>query len=168
MKKIVTIVGARPQFIKAAAVSREIAHHQDIREIIVHTGQHFDANMSDVFFEEMHIPKPDYNLDVNGLGHGAMTGQMMEKIEQVLLEEKPDWVLVYGDTNSTIAGALAARKLHIKWLMWRQACDHSICECRRRLTVFSPTALVISCFAPPTKQLAICRKRGMIIWILRW
>jgi UDP-GlcNAc3NAcA epimerase len=114
MKKIVTIVGARPQFIKAAAVSREIAHHQDIREIIVHTGQHFDANMSDVFFEEMHIPKPDYNLDVNGLGHGAMTGQMMEKIEQVLLEEKPDWVLVYGDTNSTIAGALAARKLHIK------------------------------------------------------
>ena len=112
--KIVTIVGARPQFIKAAAVSREIAKHNDIKEVIVHTGQHFDANMSDVFFDEMEIPKPDYNLDVNGLSHGAMTGQMMEKIEKVLTDEKPDWVLVYGDTNSTIAGALAARKMHIR------------------------------------------------------
>ena len=112
--KLVTIVGARPQFIKAAAVSREVAKHKDVQELIVHTGQHFDSNMSDVFFEEMHIPKPNYNLNINGLSHGAMTGQMMEKIEQVLLNEKPDWVLVYGDTNSTIAGALAARKLHIK------------------------------------------------------
>jgi UDP-GlcNAc3NAcA epimerase len=112
--KLITIVGARPQFIKAAAVSREIAKHPEIEEIIVHTGQHFDANMSDIFFEEMSIPKPDYNLDINGLGHGAMTGQMLEKIEEVLLHEKPDWVLVYGDTNSTIAGALAAKKLHIK------------------------------------------------------
>ncbi len=112
--KIITIVGARPQFIKAAAVSREIAKHDDVEELIVHTGQHFDANMSDIFFDEMEIPKPNYNLDINGLSHGAMTGQMMEKIEEVLLKEKPDWVLVYGDTNSTIAGALAARKLHIK------------------------------------------------------
>ncbi len=112
--KLITIVGARPQFIKAAAVSREIAKHNEINEIIIHTGQHFDANMSDIFFEEMSIPKPDYNLDINGLGHGAMTGQMLEKIEEVLLKEKPDWVLVYGDTNSTIAGALAAKKLHIK------------------------------------------------------
>ncbi|MBN2745586.1 MAG: UDP-N-acetylglucosamine 2-epimerase (non-hydrolyzing) [Bacteroidales bacterium] len=112
--KIITIVGARPQFIKAAAVSREISKHTDIQEIIVHTGQHFDANMSDVFFDEMDIPKPNYNLNINGLSHGAMTGQMMEKIEEVLLKEQPDWVLVYGDTNSTIAGALAARKLHIK------------------------------------------------------
>lgn len=112
--KIITIVGARPQFIKAAAVSRAFAKHDDIEEKIVHTGQHFDANMSDVFFEEMEIPKPHYNLDVNGLGHGAMTGQMLEKIEKVLLDEKPDWVLVYGDTNSTIAGALAASKLHVK------------------------------------------------------
>lgn len=114
MIKVLTIVGARPQFIKAAAVSREIANHCDVQEIIVHTGQHFDANMSDIFFDEMNIPKPDYNLNINGLNHGAMTGQMMEKIEEVLLVEKPDWVLVYGDTNSTIAGALAARKLHIK------------------------------------------------------
>ena len=112
--KIVTIIGARPQFIKAAALSREISKHNNINEIIVHTGQHFDANMSDIFFEQMDIPKPNYNLDINGLGHGAMTGQMLEKIEDVLLEEKPDWVLIYGDTNSTIAGALAAKKLHIK------------------------------------------------------
>lgn len=112
--KIVTVIGARPQFIKAAVVSRAIAAHKDIKEVIVHTGQHFDANMSDIFFEEMCIPTPDYNLNVNGLGHGAMTGQMLEKIETVLLQEKPEWVLVYGDTNSTIAGALAAKKLHIK------------------------------------------------------
>lgn len=112
--KIITIVGARPQFIKAAALSREFLKHKDIEEIIVHTGQHFDKNMSDVFFEQMSIPKPQYNLNINGLGHGAMTGQMLEKIEKVLITETPDWVLVYGDTNSTIAGALAAKKLHIK------------------------------------------------------
>jgi len=112
--KIVTILGARPQFIKAGTVSREIAKYTDIEEVIVHTGQHFDANMSDVFFDEMKIPKPNYNLNINGLGHGAMTGQMLEKIEEVLLRENPDWVMVYGDTNSTIAGALAASKLHIK------------------------------------------------------
>lgn len=112
--KIVTIIGARPQFIKAAAVSREISKHENIDEVIVHTGQHYDANMSDVFFEQMSIPIPNYNLAINGLGHGAMTGQMLEKIEEVLLIEKPDWVLVYGDTNSTLAGALAAKKLHIK------------------------------------------------------
>jgi UDP-GlcNAc3NAcA epimerase len=112
--KIVTILGARPQFIKAGTVSREIAKHDELDEIIVHTGQHFDQNMSDIFFDEMKIPKPHYNLDINGLGHGAMTGQMLEKIEEVLLKEKPDWVMVYGDTNSTIAGAFAASKLHIK------------------------------------------------------
>lgn len=112
--KVVTVIGARPQFIKAAVVSRVIADTPNIEEVIIHTGQHFDSNMSDVFFEEMSIPKPQYNLNINGLGHGAMTGQMLEKIEEVLLKEKPDWVLVYGDTNSTIAGALAAKKLHIK------------------------------------------------------
>jgi len=112
--KIVTIIGARPQFIKAAAVSREIAKHSDIQEVIVHTGQHFDTNMSDIFFEELKIFHPNYNLGINGKSHGVMTGQMLEKIEEILLIEKPDWVLVYGDTNSTIAGALAASKLHIK------------------------------------------------------
>lgn len=111
--KLITIVGARPQFIKAAAVSREIAKHEDVKEIIVHTGQHFDFNMSDVFFEEMLIPKPNYNLEVHGLSHGAMTGQMLEKIENVIIKEKPDQMLVYGDTNSTIAGALASVKLHV-------------------------------------------------------
>ena len=112
--KIVTILGARPQFIKAGSISREIAKYDEIEEVIVHTGQHYDANMSDIFFKEMQIPKPDYNLDINGLEHGAMTGQMLEKIEEVLFREKPDWVMVYGDTNSTLAGALAASKLHIK------------------------------------------------------
>lgn len=112
--KILTVIGARPQFVKAATISRVITNTDGISEVIVHTGQHFDANMSDIFFEEMEIPKPNYHFAINGLGHGAMTGQMLEKIEGVLLEEKPDWVLVYGDTNSTIAGALAASKLHIK------------------------------------------------------
>ena len=112
--KIVTILGARPQFIKAGSVSREILNHSNIQEVIVHTGQHYDANMSDIFFAEMKIPKPDYFLGIGGKSHGAMTGQMIEKIEEVLIKETPDWVLVYGDTNSTIAGALAASKLHIK------------------------------------------------------
>lgn len=114
MKKIVTILGARPQFVKAAVLSRIIKEHDQIEEIIIHTGQHFDANMSAVFFDEMEIPKPKYNLAINSLGHGAMTGQMLEKIETILLDEKPDAVVVYGDTNSTIAGSLAAKKLHIK------------------------------------------------------
>jgi UDP-GlcNAc3NAcA epimerase len=112
--KLLTIIGARPQFIKAATVSRVVAEKDDVQEIIVHTGQHFDDNMSEVFFQQMQIPKPDYNLEINSLSHGAMTGRMLEKIETVLQKEKPDWVLVYGDTNSTIAGALAAKKLHIK------------------------------------------------------
>lgn len=119
--KIVTIVGARPQFIKAAVVSRAIAKHNHtaqansyINEIIVHTGQHFDENMSNIFFDEMQIPTPNYQLEINSMSHGAMTGRMLEKIEEVLLNEKPDYVLVYGDTNSTLAGAIAAKKLHIK------------------------------------------------------
>lgn len=112
--KLLTIIGARPQFVKAAALSRAIKNHPQLQEVIVHTGQHFDANMSDIFFEEMEIPKPHYNLNINGLSHGAMTGQMLEKLEEVMITEKPDVVLVYGDTNSTIAGALAAKKLHIK------------------------------------------------------
>ena len=114
MKKIVTVLGARPQFVKAAVLSRVILEHSKINEIIVHTGQHFDKNMSAIFFNEMQIPKPKYNLAINGLSHGAMTGQMLEKVEEILLEEKPDAVVVFGDTNSTTAGALAAKKLDIK------------------------------------------------------
>lgn len=116
--KILTILGARPQFIKAGSVSREIRRQKetgkDIDEIIVHTGQHYDPNMSDIFFEEMHISKPDYFLGIGGKSHGAMTGQMIEKIEEVALKENPDWIMVYGDTNSTLAGAIVASKLHIK------------------------------------------------------
>ncbi|MEE4304957.1 MAG: UDP-N-acetylglucosamine 2-epimerase (non-hydrolyzing) [Wenzhouxiangella sp.] len=121
--KILTILGARPQFIKAAAVSRAIRAHNAkigrgntstrIEERIVHTGQHFDANMSDVFFEQLDIPEPDENLGIASLSHGAMTGRMLEKIEASIQNHPPDWVLVYGDTNSTLAGALAAVKLHV-------------------------------------------------------
>ncbi len=117
--KIITIIGARPQFIKAATVSKAIKKFNEtskikIEEIIVHTGQHFDSKMSDIFFSELFIPAPSYHLGINSLSHGAMTGQMIEKIEEVLIKEKPDWVLIYGDTNSTLAGALAAKKLNIK------------------------------------------------------
>jgi UDP-GlcNAc3NAcA epimerase len=115
--KILTILGARPQFVKAAVVSRAITRYNEsggaIREKIVHTGQHFDDNMSKVFFDEMQIPAPAHRLDIGGMGHGAMTGKMLVGIEQILMDEKPDWVLVYGDTNSTLAGALAACKLNI-------------------------------------------------------
>lgn len=114
MKKIVTILGARPQFVKAAVLSRIISLHSEIEEIIVHTGQHYDANMSAVFFDEMGIPNPKYNLNINELSHGAMTGHMFEQIERVLKIEKPDGVVVYGDTNSTLAGALASKKMNIK------------------------------------------------------
>jgi len=111
--KIITIIGARPQFIKSSMVSKAIALNKGVEEIIIHTGQHFDANMSEVFFNELGIPKPKYNLEVHGLNHGAMTGMMMVKIEPILKQEKPDMVIVYGDTNSTLAGALAAKKMHI-------------------------------------------------------
>lgn len=111
--KILTVVGARPQFIKAAAVSRAIRETDGLAEVMIHTGQHFDANMSDLFFEELAIPKPKHHLDINGGGHGDMTGRMLMAIEPILLAERPDWVGVYGDTNSTLAGSLAAAKLHI-------------------------------------------------------
>lgn len=111
MNKIITILGARPQFIKAAAVSAHFKDH--FNEILVHTGQHYDSNMSDVFFEELSIPKPKYHLNVGSGSHGAMTGAMLIEIEKVLEAEQPDFVLVYGDTNSTLAGALAASKMLI-------------------------------------------------------
>ena len=111
MKKICTVVGARPQFIKLAMVSRVL--RKEFQEVLIHTGQHYDHNMSKIFFQEMDIPEPDYNLGVSGGTHGQMTGQMIAKIEEVLIKERPDMLLVFGDTNSTMAGALAAVKLHI-------------------------------------------------------
>ena len=112
--KIITIIGARPQFIKAANLSREIAKYEEIEEILIHTGQHYDDNMSNIFFDEMQIPKPKYNLGIGGSSNGEMTGQMIEKIEQVCLIEKPNILLVYGDTNSTLAGAIVASKMDVK------------------------------------------------------
>lgn len=111
--KVLAVVGARPQFIKATAVSRVLRATPGCREVLVHTGQHYDYNMSRVFFEELEIPEPDYHLGIGSGSHGEQTGRMLQAIERVVLEEKPDWVLVYGDTNSTLAGALAAVKLHI-------------------------------------------------------
>ncbi|TAJ44254.1 non-hydrolyzing UDP-N-acetylglucosamine 2-epimerase [Methanofollis fontis] len=109
--KILTVVGARPQFIKCAPVSRELRKEHE--EVLVHTGQHYDREMSDLFFEELGIPKPDYNLGIGSATHAHQTGEMLAGIEDLILEEKPDLLLVYGDTNSTLAGALAAAKVHV-------------------------------------------------------
>lgn len=111
--RIATVVGARPQFVKAAAVSRALRKHGDFQEDIIHTGQHFDDNMSDVFFRELEIPPPRHHLDIHGGPHGQMTGRMLEAIERVVMADRPALMLVYGDTNSTLAGALCAAKLHI-------------------------------------------------------
>lgn len=111
--KILTVVGARPQFIKAAAVSRIVTANEGMEEVLLHTGQHYDSNMSDLFFRELGIPAPRYHLGIGSGTHGVQTGRMLQSLDEILLDEKPDWVLVYGDTNSTLAGALSAVKLHI-------------------------------------------------------
>ena len=113
--KILTVIGARPQIIKASAISRAIKkyYNQQINEVIVHTGQHYDVNMSSVFFDELEIPQPNYNLNVGSGMHGEQTAKMIQGIEAIIQSESPDYLLVYGDTNSTLAGAIAASKLHI-------------------------------------------------------
>lgn len=112
-KKIITIVGARPQFIKAAMVSRHLRKHSSLQEIMIHTGQHYDYNMSSLFFDELALAKPEYNLEIGSGTHGQQTGEMLIALEKIFVEEKPQWILIYGDTNSTLAGALAAAKLNI-------------------------------------------------------
>ena len=111
--KLITIIGARPQFIKASVLSKLIKKEKKIKEVIIHTGQHYDYEMSNIFFKELNIPKPKYNLNIKSKLHGEMTGKMIQGIERILIKEKPDYTLVYGDTNSTLAGALASKKLHI-------------------------------------------------------
>src|SRR5436189_6222516 len=111
--KIITVVGARPQFVKAAVVSRALQQHGGMQELIVHTGQHYDNNMSDIFFEEMQIPQPVYNLEIKEPLHGMMTARMMMGIEKILLDEETNAVLVYGDTNSTMEAQLAAAQVNI-------------------------------------------------------
>ncbi len=112
--KIVSIVGARPQFVKAAVIGKALDKFSEVEEIVIHTGQHYDENMSKIFFDELQIKKPDYNLGVGSGSHAEQTGKMLIEIEKVLLDISPDWVVLYGDTNSTIAGALAASKIHLK------------------------------------------------------
>ena len=115
MIKVVTVIGARPQIIKAAAISRAIKNKfsDKIKEIIVHTGQHYDRNMSQVFIDELGVPEPDYNLNVGSDMHGRQTAKMITGIEDTLLKERPDYIVLFGDTNSTLAGAVAASKIHI-------------------------------------------------------
>lgn len=112
--KILSIIGARPQFVKEAIVQNEIAKYKDMKEIVIHTGQHYDNNMSDIFFKTLNMKKPDYDLGIKALSHGEMTGRMIIELEKIMMTEKPDVVLLYGDTNSTLAGAVAASKLKIK------------------------------------------------------
>ena len=176
--KIVTVIGARPQIIKAAALSRAIRQHfsEEISEVIVHTGQHYDENMSQVFFDELKIPQPDYNLGVGSASHGVQTARMIEGIEEILLKEKPDYLVLYGDTNSTLAGAIAASKIHVPIVhieaglrsfnksmpeeINRICCDH----CSSML--FSPTAtgyknLINEGFNPDNKKRFTCDNPGI-------
>lgn len=162
MKRIVTIVGARPQFIKAAMVSRAFKSSGQFSEIILHTGQHYDQNMSDIFFDELAIPRPHYNLGIGGGGHGQNTGRMLEGIESILKEERPDWVLVYGDTDSTLAGALAAVKLlipvaHVEAGL-RSYNKEMPEEINRRLTDHASDLL----FAPTVSAIATLAKEGIV------
>lgn len=159
--KIATVLGARPQFIKAAVVSKAFSFNPDIEEVIIHTGQHYDENMSEVFFQELDIPKPAYNLGIGSGRHGLQSGRMLEAIEGVLLEEVPDWVLAYGDTNSTLAGVLAAAKLRIPVAHVEaglRSCDRRMPEEINRVVADHTSDLL---FVPTKAALQNLRREGL-------
>ena len=133
--KCVTIIGARPQFIKAAPMSAAMIN-AGLNEALIHTGQHYDYEMSQVFFDELNIPPPKYNLNISGGSHAQMTAKMLRALEEVIIQEEPNFVLVYGDTNSTLSGALAAAKFTLQWFIWKQDFDPSIKKCLKRLIEF--------------------------------
>jgi UDP-N-acetylglucosamine 2-epimerase len=169
--RIVSVVGARPQFIKAAVVSKALrdAGHE---EYLIHTGQHYDQGMSQVFFEELDIPEPARNLEVGSGPHGAQTGAMLARIETILQDEQPDWLLVYGDTNSTVAGALAAAKIGIRVAHVEAGLRSSSAQCPKRSIVSLPTISPIFSCAPARLPSTIWPQKGsravFISWAMSW
>ena len=159
--KIITILGARPQFIKASLISKLFNNYDNLDEVLIHTGQHYDKNMSEVFFNELKLPKPKYNLNINQMSHGEMTGLMLIQIEKILLKEKPHGVLVYGDTNSTLAGSLAAAKLKIPVFHVEaglRSYNHSMPEEINRLLTDHASSLL---FCPTINSTNLLAKEGI-------
>jgi len=163
--RVATIVGARPQLVKAALSP---VLRRQATEILIHTGQHYDFEMSQVFFEQLPLPAPDHHLGVGSGTHGAQTGTMLQRLEPILVETKPDWVLVYGDTNSTLGGALAAAKLALRSYTSKPGCAASCVPCRRRSTAWSP--IMCPCYgcARPRPPSPIWRVKGSRRACIRW
>ena len=159
MNKILSVVGARPQFIKSAQVSRALLQ-AGIQEVLLHTGQHYDRAMSGVFFDELGIREPDYNLGVGSGTHATQTAAMLTGIERVLMDERPDALLIYGDTNSTLAGALAAPNSVCPSATSKRACARTIARCPKRSTVLWPIAFPPYSFAPPALPPITLNRKG--------